>query len=296
VQNSEPLSAAATAPLKEMVRDFAKLRPVSDPVFEAYKAMYAYPNTPLNAEDEGVVGETADWKQEKITFDAAYGGERMTAYLFLPKNVRPPYQTILFFPSARVLEIPDSKNLGDLKFFDYIVQSGRAVMYPVYQGTYERNKVPTFPFRVEVATEQFKDLARSIDYLKTRNDIDTNKLAYLGVSMGSADGVIYSTLLQDRLRTAIFLDGGFFLMSPHPGVDQVDYAPRLKIPVLMVNGRYDFSFSLEKAQNPLFAMLGTPAADKRHVIMESPHDVTIRRPQLLREVLGWLDKYLGPVD
>jgi hypothetical protein len=64
----------------------------------------------------------------------------------------------------------------------------------------------------------------------------------------------------------------------------------------MVNGRYDFSFSLERAQNPLFVMLGTAEADKRHVVMESPHDVTVRRGQLLQEVLSWLDKYLGPVE
>ena len=66
--------------------------------------------------------------------------------------------------------------------------------------------------------------------------------------------------------------------------------------MLMVNGRYDFSFSLDRSQNPLFAMLGTPVSDKRHVVMESPHDVTVQRGQLVKEVLAWLDKYLGPVD
>lgn len=94
----------------------------------------------------------------------------------------------------------------------------------------------------------------------------------------------------------IFLDGGFFLNDLPPGVDQVDYAPRMKKPVLMVNGPYDFSFSMDNSQMPLFAMLGTPAADKRHVVMESPHDVTVQHAELLKEVLGWLDKYLGPVD
>jgi alpha-beta hydrolase superfamily lysophospholipase len=108
--------------------------------------------------------------------------------------------------------------------------------------------------------------------------------------------VVLTTLLQDKFRTAIFLDGGFFLAKLPPGVDQVDFAPRLKLPVLMVNGSYDFSFPLDKAQNPLFAMLGTAAGDKRHVVMESPHDVTVQRGQLVKEVLAWLDKYLGPVD
>jgi hypothetical protein len=42
-------------------------------------------------------------------------------------------------------------------------------------------------------------------------------------------------------------------------------------------------------------MLGTPAGDKRHVVLETPHDVRARRPELIREVVGWLDRYLGPV-
>lgn len=95
---------------------------------------------------------------------------------------------------------------------------------------------------------------------------------------------------------AVFLDGGYFLDPPPPGGDQADFAPRLKIPVLMVNGRYDYSFSLEREQNPLFRMLGTPEADKRHVLLETPHDVSAERPAMVREVLGWLDRYLGPVQ
>ena len=223
----------------------------------------------------------------------------MAAYLFLPKRVRPPYQTILFFPSARVLDIPDSRTLGDINFFDYVVQSGRAVMYPVYQDTYERrtrHSLPGASEGIDISVERYKDAGRSLDYLQARRDIDNSKLGYMGVSMGSAEGVIYAALLGDRLKTVILLDGGFFINPPMAGRDQVDFAPRLKVPVLMVNGRYDFSFSLERAQNPLFEMLGTPAADKKHVVLETPHDVTAQKTALVSEVLAWLDKYLGRVE
>jgi eukaryotic-like serine/threonine-protein kinase len=66
--------------------------------------------------------------------------------------------------------------------------------------------------------------------------------------------------------------------------------------VLMMNGRYDNVFSVENAQNPLFRMLGTPDADKKHVLLETPHDVTEDWPRLTKEVLAWLDKYLGRVN
>ena len=150
--------------------------------------------------------------------------------------------------------------------------------------------------KLEYMTQRFKDLGRSVDYLETRADIDKNKLAYLGVSMGSAEGVIYAALLQDKLKAVVFLDGGFFLYRPPSGGDQADFASRLKKPVLMVNGRYDYVFSLGRAQLPLFQMLGSPADDKRHVVLDAPHDVTERRPQLIQNVLDWLDNYLGRVD
>jgi hypothetical protein len=52
---------------------------------------------------------------------------------------------------------------------------------------------------------------------------------------------------------------------------------------------------LDKSQNPLFAQLGTTDADKRHVVLDTPHDVTDQRPQLVKTVLDWLDHYLGRV-
>ncbi|MEO7103128.1 MAG: alpha/beta hydrolase [Gemmatimonadaceae bacterium] len=131
--------------------------------------------------------------------------------------------------------------------------------------------------------------------MATRADVGSTKFVYLGVSWGAADGVIYSTLLQDRLKTVVLLDGGYLLNPPSPGRDQADFAPRLKIPVLMVNGRYDFSFSPDNAQNPPFRMLGTPEAEKEHVLLETPHEVRAKRPQLIAAVLPWLDKYLGAV-
>jgi serine/threonine protein kinase/formylglycine-generating enzyme required for sulfatase activity/dienelactone hydrolase len=302
VRNPAPLAATISGEVKRSTRDFTTFKPVNDDVFSAYQLLYKYPKAPLNVQEQGLVQETVDWREEKVSFDTGYRGERMTAYLFLPKNVKPPYQTVLFFPSARVELLRGNdggRALGDMQFFDYILQSGRAVMYPIYEDLYERRvkfSMPGGSQQIQLTTDWYKDASRSLDYLATRQDIDNGRLAYLGVSMGSADGVIITTLMQDRLKTAIFLDGGYFLDQPPPGGDQADFAPRMKKPVLMVNGRYDHTFSVENAQNPLFRMLGTPEADKKHVLLETPHDVTEDRPQLIKAVLDWLDRYLGRVN
>ena len=299
VRNLGTVPPAALEPIRMLHRDFAHYTPASDAVFHAYSVMYAYDRTPLNATEDSVVAVLPDWTLVKISYDAAYDRQRMAAYLYLPAHVKPPYQAIVFFPSARILDLRDSHVLGDTEFFDYIVQSGRAVIYPIYQGTYERRLGRTLPGASQaltLTTQRSKDVERTLDYLQTRSDIKGDDLAYLGVSMGAAQGAIYATLAQTRLRTAVFLDGGFFLDAPTPGGDAADFVPRMKKPVLMVNGRYDMTFSLDGSQNPMFAALGTPAADKQHVLLEAAHDVTAEHGILVHDVLSWLDKYMGRVE
>jgi eukaryotic-like serine/threonine-protein kinase len=299
VRNTAPLLAGAAEPHSTFRRDFSAARPVTDEVFKVYRNMYAYDKGPLHATVEAVPDASGDWTKQKITFDAAYGTARVPAYLFLPKDARPPFQVVAFFPSARVDGLPSSDALGDLTFVDYVIKSGRAVIYPIYENLYERRPPGAMPGgmrRRDRVVDWSKDLGRAIDYLESRPDIDHTRIAYLGVSQGAADGLILAAL-EERLKAVVLLDGGFF-QDPHPvpGLDQVDFGPRLTKPVLMVNGQYDATFPLDAAQEPLFRMLGTPEADKRHVKFDTPHDVRLRRSDLIKEVLAWLDKSLGRVN
>jgi dienelactone hydrolase len=257
--------------------------------------MYSYDRTPLNAKLESVAQDSTDWRKEKVTFDAAYGNERMAAYLFLPAHVRPPYQTVVFFPSALVLDIPNSETLADMRFIDYVIQSGRAVLYPVYKGTYERPTSTARPDSAEgreTLIHESKDLGRSIDYLETRPEIDRNRISYLGVSRGAALGVIF-TAVEDRFKAVVMLDGGFYNDKPQPGADAVDFAPRLKAPVLLITGKYDFAFL---GKDAVVRLLGAPTADKQAVLFDTAHDVSEQRADMVREVVAWLDKYLGKVN
>lgn len=53
-----------------------------------------------------------------------------------------------------------------------------------------------------------------------------------------------------------------------PETDPVNYLPRVRIPVLMINGGYDYIFPVETAQKPVTALLGTPEEHKSHYIAE----------------------------
>jgi pimeloyl-ACP methyl ester carboxylesterase len=112
--------------------------------------------------------------------------------------------------------------------------------------------------------------------------------------MGSAYAPVMVSV-EERFRTAVLFEGGLYQQRFAPEVDFFNFLPRVRIPVLMLNGRYDYTFPLESSQKPYFRWLGTPEKDKRHVVYDSAHDVMVNRTQVVKEVLSWLDQYLGPV-
>ena len=289
-------SAKAANPITFQARDYGSEKPVSDQLFQVYKSLYSYDKIPLDA----VVESTRDkdeWKLEKVSYNAAYGNERITAYLFLPRKASPPFQTVVYFPGASALRQRSSANLPQLEEYDFVIKSGRAVMFPVYKSTYERGDdikhgYPNISssYRDHVIAWS-KDLGRSIDYLESRPDIDRSKLAYEGASWGGAMGSLFLAV-EDRFKALVLICPGFYLQNRLPEVDQLNFAPRVRAPVLMLNGRFDFIFPVGSSQEPMFRLLGTPKEQKRRIVYETGHDIP--QNELIKETLNWLDRYLGP--
>jgi dienelactone hydrolase len=88
------------------------------------------------------------------------------------------------------------------------------------------------------------DLGRTIDYIETRPEFDKDAIAYYGYSMG-AEQATPAVAVEPRLKTAVFLSGGLSRASPPyiplPEVDPVNFLPRIPIPTLFMDGRYDFT-------------------------------------------------------
>ena len=294
--SSSPVPDTLTRPVESRpTRDYRREKPVPDPVFRIYQSLYSYDRRSLRTVVESVDNSAPYWRKENISYDASYGNERILAHLYIPKNALPPYETVIYFPHIGSLSRASSEDL-EMVYVDFIIRSGRALLFPVYKGTYER-RFQTEPegksLWRDMTIQWSKDLGRSIDYLETRNDIDHGKLAYYGISMGSWAGIPLLAV-EKRLKTAVLLAGGFPDEVPLPEVDPVNFVSRVRMPVLMVNGRYDFFLPLETSQRPMFRMLGTPERDKRHVVFESGHIPP--RTESIKEILNWLDRYLGPVS
>ncbi len=285
-------------------RDYSREQPVSDEVFKIFTNLFHYDKVDPKAESTQVE-DTTYWSKHRATFDAAYGNERMVAFLFLPKNASPPFQTVIYFPGSTAISNPETRQQTNV--FDFLLKAGRAVIVPIYKGTYERSAGTDFgkyllssrPYASHRYTDYLvmwvKDLCRSVDYLEIRPDIDRSRLAFFGFSWGGYQAQM--SVLDSRIKANILFLGGFPGRmkegDPQPEADIFNYVTRVRVPTLMLNGRYDLNFPLDTAVKPFFDRLGTPAQDKFLKIYDSDHFVP--RNELVRESLAFLDRYLGPV-
>jgi dienelactone hydrolase len=262
---------------------------VADAQFDVLKSFYAYDRAPLAATVDAVDDSSPYFRQETLSFAAAYGNERVPAHLLLPKNAQPPFQIVVYFPNSYARSANSSSRL-DMRLIEFIVRSGRALLYPVYKGTFERGGgVPLAGVNAmrDMQVAWAKDVFRAVDYLETRSDLDSSRLAFYGSSMGAYYGPI-PVALEPRFKVAVFMAGGLRFNHPQE-IQPANFMPRVKVPVLLVNGEDDFSAPVA-AQRRFIDLLGTEPGHKRHRMLAGGH-VPNDWNGLIREVLDWLDMY-----
>ena len=297
-----------SGPIPRSFRDYAREKPVSDAEFRSFLPNFDYDKSPLNAKILTTDSSDSRWIRQIIEFDAAYGQERMKAFLFLPRVTTPPYQTVVYYPGSGAIDATRNSTVALTTIPDYVVTAGRALLYPVYMDTYER-KLQSAPMTVDPVYNMsggllgpntyrdhvvmdVKDLRRSLDYLATRADIDTAKFGYLGTSWGGRLGAI-NLSVERRFKVAALHLPGLMFAPRLPVVDELNYLPRVTLPTLMLSGRYDNTFPFETAAMPFVRMLGVPAAQKKHIVYPTHH--FLPRENMIRETLDWFDQHLGKV-
>ena len=279
------------------------LDPVPDDVFNIYKAFFDYDKTEVRAKLVTRDDKHPAWIHEKIVYQAPYNDEEIIAHLFLPKNAAPPYQTVIYGPGSAAFFQTNSDEIDKYYeypiFLEYIVRSGRAVLFPVSQGTFERRSDSKAFIHHGGETHQYsefvsqviKDYRRSIDYLETRSDIDASNIAFYGMSWGPIIGTIL-TSVDSRIKTSVFVSGGL-RATGRPEVNMSNFIRRITIPTLMLNGKYDSVFPFDIFIRPMYESLSTRKQDKKLVLFDTdhipPHD------GMVSETLAWFDKYLGKV-
>jgi dienelactone hydrolase len=182
-----------------------------------------------------------------------------------------------------------------------LVLGGRAALFPVWKGMYERSdsyESSQAYFREHVY-QWVSDLRQSVEFLYSRPDIDRDRVGFFGESFGAEWGPL-PLALEPRIKTGVLMSGG--LVGPiqsreilSPEINPATFAPHVRVPVLMINGRDDVLFIYETAQVPLFDLLGSPANKKKHKTYPGSHSVFGSYDELVRDTHDWLDEQFGPI-
>ncbi len=280
--------------------EFARRQPVSDDAFEAMRFQYsAATRTPLNVTVERVE-ESDTWTLDEVVL--SFGkNDSFTLYIALPRGTRKKFQPILFGPPGDAFAFARSnRNVVDqLLTADVIVNGGRALIIPIWAGTYQRVPDPTqdTAARAELLrmapVRWHEDMMTTLAYLGTRADMDLDRVGFVGISSGAWLVAPPILAVDGRVKAAVLMGAGLSMGRIHPMADAVNYAPRIHCPVLMINGRYDNVFPYELSQARLFDLLGSPPDAKKHILHDVGH-FAYPRNQTAREVSDWFDAHLGP--
>jgi eukaryotic-like serine/threonine-protein kinase len=253
-QGSGPLRLMVESPVYE---------PVNEATFRTLLSHYHYDPRPLEPVVEERI-ETAAWTRERIRYNGP-DGERVLAYLFLPRSGRPPYQTLVYVPSSAAFF---GNNLADLAEEELgpLVRAGRAVFTVVMKGMTERPHPSDFegPATGSVAFRDMMvlhatELRLGLDYLETRDDIDAGAIAYVGTSWGAGSRLLFAAV-DDRFRAVVFVGAGIDerVHPTLPEASNINFAPYIRAPKLIVNGREDEEHPWRMRAQPLWNLLREP--------------------------------------
>lgn len=274
-------------------------QPFTDSEFDLYSRNFDVGKKALNIEEIYVDQSHPVWDKERIQIDVGYDNEKMDILIFKPKGSNfKKLDSVILYPGANYYRTPpdiDEVNPGEYGL-DFIIKSGRALIWPAYKGSMNRINDMNISFpRTQDHMRLFRqllsywtvDTSRTIDFLQSREEFHLDNIYYVGMSYGG----IYTThvlLFEERFKAAVLYVGGLSTSIP-PMSDGKSHYPRMDLPILMLNGKQDYLVP-ETSPKSMYAAIGTPEDDKKLIFYDSGH-WPLPRNQMIKETLSWLEKY-----
>ena len=274
---------AVSANLQAQPQAAINRQPVSKKVFATIADHYGYDQSqPLDTSVIGVWPHRLPYIIEKVEFSSIHD-ERVPAYFTHPKN-----STATRYPAILLLHGGNDfwgKN-GDWEreWMDILSREGWCVLVADFYGFGERKKAG------QVARDNIQsvtDQRRGIDFLFSRSEVDTTKVALMGGSMGGYFGTLVAGL-ESRFTTVVLTVTGAW---PIEATDHVfarfshtlNFAPRVSAPILMVNATGDGRAFGEELYNAM-------PEPKQQIWYESEHYLPPR--EYSEDILNWLHEHL----
>ncbi|HET9424354.1 MAG TPA: amidohydrolase family protein [Gemmatimonadaceae bacterium] len=250
---------------------------------------------PLNARTFDRM-DSAAFVREKLVFDG-WRGSRVPGFVAVPRTFAVRHPVIVLVDGLGGWKErwwqPTSWNRGKV-LIDSLLRSGFAVAMVDAPASGERTfendyqTAETFVRRPdawrEMGIRNAIELRRLIDYLATRPDIDTSRLGMLGLSHGGMMTFVLAAV-EPRVRAGV---AGLTPLQNIPDELLPDnYAPRIRVPFLMMVGRTDAWYTQAQVDRAL-ASLGT--AQKELLWYEVGHRVP---ESYAADATRWFRTHLG---
>ncbi len=267
--------------------------------FEVIKESYSYDkNLPFNAQVKEIK-KFAGYTREEFFFTGV--GERVGAYLATPTNGKAPFELVLLIEgmggSKEGWWARDNWSNG-LETTEALIKAGFAVFTIDAAMHGERGPNPDiFPKPESLRKSELmhtvhtmikhtaQDYMRALDYLATRDDINTDKVGVYGLSMGGAVTFIL-TGLDNRIRTAV---AGVAVVygNQYSAVNAYNFTSRITDkPILMLMGSTDGYYTPDAATQ-LFNSIG--GKNNELIIFEEGHKVSSKYVPVIAD---WFEKEL----
>ncbi len=184
------------------------------------------------------VVETVDdgsYIRKKVTY-ASEPGDRVPAWLLLPKNIKPGERRPAMLCLHQTTAIGKDEPIGlggkeNLRYAKELAERGYVALAPDYPN-FGEHKVDVYALGYASASmKAIWDNQRGTDYLQSLNEVDPEKIGVIGHSLGGHNS-IYTALFDSRIKAVVSSCG--FNSFPHyyqgniTGWSHRGYMPRLK--------------------------------------------------------------------
>ncbi len=273
------------------------LEPATDEQREALSQFLEYND---EAELRAVVveeTETEAYTREKIVFTGVQNS-RVPAYLAVPTTAAGPFPVVILIDGIhgskeRWFE-EDSWPRGRA-VTDRLIAEGFAVMS--LDVRYHGERAAENDYRIPSHAADLRDMIvpsvrehrRAMDYLETREVIDTDRIGLLGLSMGGMMSFMLAAV-EPRARavaTGVVPVGEFRELRDMPIAPQTYAGAITDIPFLMMMGRED-PFYTEDEARALYDLLPTPT--KELIFYDADHRLPAAYPA---DAVSWLTSHLA---
>lgn len=250
-----------------------------------------------------LIADSAGYSLYSTIFTSAHN-KKVTGLLSIPEKATEPLAVVILL-----------HGLGDRKTVDYIqsghdffIKNGFAVMR-IDIANHGDRKEHDYEFELtngyrywtrDIITQTVFDLRRTIDFIQTRPEIDSNRIGYFGISLGGIIGTIFCSV-DDRVKVPVIaLAGGnlslmfgvdalkddtkdfFSIIDPINFVTKI--SPR---PILMINAEND------EVINPITSkLLFRKAKEPKKIIWYPSKHRDLPIDKAYPEGVKWFQQYL----